>query len=778
MRDSNHSHAGRLRALIGGVLLLGATLPGAVQADQTIYADSLQNGWENWSWSATVDLNSGSQVHTGAKAVSVSLASWGALSLYHATMDTSPYANLSFWIHGGSAGGQRLRIYAELGGSAQSSIDLPVLTANTWQQVTLSLTALGAANQTASTRFSLQDRVGTTVPTFYVDDIILIAGTNPPSGTSAPVAITVNAALNQHSISPLIYGVAFASASQLAELNAPLNRWGGNSTTRYNWQLNADNKGNDWYFQSIGHTSSTAGAEADNFISATKTGGADPVITIPMVDWMPRLASGRGKRASFSIAKYGPQTGNDWQWFADAGNGIGTNSGQTWLIVTNDPTDANYLTNSAFQQAWVRHLTNSWGRATHGGVRYYCMDNEHTLWHSTHRDIHPVGTTMQEIRNKLFDYGAQVKAADPNALLLAPEEWGWPGYLYSGYDWQWAGVHSNWNAGNFPDRTTNGGWDYGPWLLNQARQYELTNGVRLLDVFTYHIYPQGANQFTDDVSASTQLGRNRSTRALWDTNYVDESWINAVIKLIPRMRGWVATYYPGTKIGITEYNWGAESHINGATAQADLLGIFGRESLDLATRWTTPTVGTPAFNAIKMYRNYDGNKSTFGDTSISASAPSPDEIATFAALRSADGALTIMAINKMLASNAPVTLMITNFLPAGTVQVWQLTSANSITRLGDVTLTGNILSNTLPAQSITLLVIPGGAPPQLRDPKLVGSDFSFWLDGVTGQRYALQGSSDLLQWFPLQTNLLSSNSLPILWPTTNTQRFFRAQWVP
>jgi len=68
-------------------------------------------------------------------------------------------------------------------------------------------------------------------------------------------------------------------------------------------------------------------------------------------------------------------------------------------------------------------------------------------------------------------------------------------------------------------------------------------------------------------------------------------------------------YYPGTPVGITEYNWGAEDHINGATAQADVLGIFGREALDLATRWSTPAVGAPAYNAIKTYRNYDGNKS-------------------------------------------------------------------------------------------------------------------------------------------------------------------------
>ena len=79
------------------------------------------------------------------------------------------------------------------------------------------------------------------------------------------------------------------------------------------------------------------------------------------------------------------------------------------------------------------------------------------------------------------------------------------------------------------------------------------------------------------------------------------------------------------KIAITEYNWGAEADINGATAQADILGIFGREGLDLATRWTTPDPSTPTYKAIKMYRNYDGNKSTFGETSVSAIGAEPGQ---------------------------------------------------------------------------------------------------------------------------------------------------------
>jgi len=53
------------------------------------------------------------------------------------------------------------------------------------------------------------------------------------------------------------------------------------------------------------------------------------------------------------------------------------------------------------------------------------------------------------------------------------------------------------------------------------------------------------------------------------------------VELIPRLKRWVAQCYPGLKIGITEYNWGGEDDISGALALADILGVFGREGLDL-----------------------------------------------------------------------------------------------------------------------------------------------------------------------------------------------------
>ena len=529
--------------------------------------------------------------------------------------------------------------------------------------------------------------------------------------TGPSTTINIDAAANRHAINPNIYGVAFATTAQLNDLNAPLNRSGGNASSQYNWQCNCSNRGSDWYFESLDDGSSTAGQLNDDFVAASKAANAQAMLTIPAIGWVAKLGASRGKLSSFSIAKYGPQKDNDWQWFPDAGNGVRASDNQ--FVTGNDPNDANVVADPQFQFGWMQHLVNKWGTADNGGLHYYILDNEPSLWSWTHRDVHPVGPTMDEIKDKLINYGAKVRAADPSALIVGPEEWGWNGYLYSGYDQQWGSLHG-W--GSLPDRANHGGQDYLLWVLNQLHQSDLQSGQRSLDVFTVHWYPQGSQSlglqseaFSNDVSTNMSNLRNRSTRSLWDPNYTDASWVNSKVQLIPRLRNWVNANYPGLQVGITEYNWGAEAFINGATTQADVLGIFGREGLDIATRWTTPDASTPTYKAIKMYRNYDGTKSTFGDTSVSDVVLDPDNLSSFAAVRSSDGALTVMIINKNLSSAALANVNISNFSSAGQAQVWQLTSANSITRLSDVSVSGNVNLN-VPAQSITLLVIAQAAP--------------------------------------------------------------------
>jgi hypothetical protein len=530
---------------------------------------------------------------------------------------------------------------------------------------------------------------------------------------NAAVTITVYSQLSRHPISPDIYGTctdptnsnAFSAA--LADLNCPINRLGGNITSTYNWQINAYNHASDWYFESDSWDSSAAAGEAgDTFILQSKAAGAQAMLTIPMVGWVAKLAPNRDKLCSFSIAKYGPQTGNDWEWFPDAGNGILLSNGK--FVVGNDPNDAYVPSDVGFQTGWVNHLISTWGKAAAGGLRYYILDNELAFWHDTHRDIHPIGAKMAEVRDKIISYSQAIKGLDPAALVVGPEECNWFSYFFSGYD-LWYGNNVGWGIN--PDRTANGGMDYLPWLLDQIYQNDQITHQRTLDVFSVHYYPQGA-EYSNDVSTDTQLLRNRSTRSLWDPNYFDTN-INAYVELIYRLQGWVIKFYPTTppKLAITEYSWGADAHINGATAQADILGIFGREGLDMATPYTTPDPATPTYKAIKMYRNYDGLKSTFGDTSIFAQAPyPPNDVAVFAAERSKDGALTIMVISKDIQDagpiiTTPITVNLADFPKSAKASVWQLTAANNITRLPDIQVSGGSFATTVPNQSITLFVV-------------------------------------------------------------------------
>ena len=737
------------------------------RADQLIYSNSLQNGWQNWSW-ATTSLANTSPVHSAPDSISVTAGAWEALYFHNNAFDPSSFTNVSFWINGGASGGQKLQLQAIFNGSAVGSgIQLAPLSTNAWQHIDAPMSSLLPPGQSQIDGLWIQDRTGTAQPIFYVDDVVLQSGTAPPPQTNATVTVQVDALVNRHPISPLIYGVAFAgSSNELSDLNTPLHRSGGNATTRYNWQLNASSRAADWYFESLASTSSAQGGDGDDFIQQSKNGGAQPMLTIPIIGWVAKLGAGRSGLASYSTNKYGAQTDHDPYWTA-AGNGVAQGTGLD--ITNNDPNDANQIAGTNFQAGWVQHLTNRWNTAANGGLRFYLMDNEWSIWHSTHRDVHPIGATMDEVRDKFCDYAAMVKGIDPNAMVAGPEEWGWSGYFYSGYDQQYGSIHG-W--GSLPDRIAHTNRDFAPWFLDQARQRSQAAGKRLIDIFSLHYYPQGGEALNDDIAVATQLRRNRSTRSLWDTNYVDESWISDKVMLIPRMKNWV-TNYPGTLTAITEYNWGADDFMNGATAQADFLGICGREGLDLATRWTSPASNSPAYNAFKMYRNYDGNRSTFGDTSVRAAVPDPDQLASFAAVRTNDGALTVMVINKDLTNATPVMLQVTNFPALGTAQRWQLT-LNTMTHLPDVTFTNNVFSNTVPPQSITLFVIPSTVF-RLRAPtNPVAGQFNLWLDGVAGQTYTIQSSTDLVHWVAINTNTLASNSVPMALPMTNrANQFYR-----
>lgn len=156
------------------------------QTELSVYDDALGSSWENWSW-ASVDFASTAVVHSGSTSIAVNAGPWTALSLRHVAFDTTGFGNVTFWINGGPSGGQRLHVTATLNDSGQSfGVDIPALAAGTWQQISIPLASLGAADVTSFTGFWVQEWTGNNQPTFYVDDVAVsrsvVVAPAPPLG--------------------------------------------------------------------------------------------------------------------------------------------------------------------------------------------------------------------------------------------------------------------------------------------------------------------------------------------------------------------------------------------------------------------------------------------------------------------------------------------------------------------------------------------------------------------------------------------------------------------
>lgn len=118
-----------------------------------------------------------------------------------------------------------------------------------------------------------------------------------------------------------------------------------------------------------------------------------------------------------------------------------------------------------------------------------------------------------------------------------------------------------------------------------------------------------------------------------------------------------------------------------ALADADTLGVFGREGLSFASRWAGPSSGTAEYQAWKMFTNYDGSHRRFGSLSISDQSNLSSALLTsYAALDSAGTTMTIMVINKDDSNSAHVTFNLNGF-NASSYTAYTLASTASCARL-------------------------------------------------------------------------------------------------
>ncbi|HZU82836.1 MAG TPA: glycoside hydrolase family 44 protein, partial [Polyangiaceae bacterium] len=288
---------------------------------------------------------------------------------------------------------------------------------------------------------------------------------------------------------------------------------------------------------------------------------------------------------------------------------------------------------------WIADIRAADAKSGRRRVYEYILDNEPALWNTTQRDVHPEPVGYDELLERTIAYGRAIRAADPDALIAGPAEWGWSNYFYSAKD----------AVGNYRfslDRRAHGDVPLIEWYLRRLAEQEKKTGVRVLDVVDVHYYPQEENVYgggqggTDDRTAALRL---RATRSLWDPTYVDESWINQPIRLLSRMREWVDKNYPGRGISIGEWNFGGQGHITGALATAEALGRFAQFGVTSAFYWTYPPEGSPSRQGFVAYRNFDGAGGRFLDWYVPSAAP-PDA-SLFVSRSEAGDHLVAVAIN-------------------------------------------------------------------------------------------------------------------------------------
>ena len=607
---------------------------------------------------------------------------------------------------------------------------------------------------------------------------------SPPAVASGP-ALTVDAGTQTHAISPNIYGMnaylmddSAADAAAVAKANVTIDRWGGDSTERYNYQLDVTNTIDDWFFENVSGTGGdgwlpVSGVKAfDALVESNNTNGIMTLGTVPVIGWVAKDSTS----CSFPQTSYPNQLAvNGKPAFSTDGRACGSGiypdgvSGCTSSNGCNIPSDpamtsiaepppalpAASAVNTTWAEAtwpggWIEYLVNKFGAGNSGtGVAIYDLDNEPSWWDSNDFDVHPLPFTYDEVTNGGIGTALAIKTVDPHAQVSGPVMDYWWAYFYSKKDikngWSTGPCYEPWSGPM--DRAAHGGVPFIQYYIQQFAKASSTLGVRLLDYVDLHTYFAATYNgsgvgLTTAGDTGEQMARINSTRAFWDSTYTDPNYTqpnyttdsnyynpathgNCNIplqapQLIPMMKSWVndPTYgYSGTKLAIDEYNFGGLEAINGALTQADILGIFGREGLDLGAFWptTNPSTQIPGMMSFAVYRNYDGNKSTFGDKALTSTSANQGLLSVYGALRSSDNAVTVVVINKTY-GDLTDTLSLENFTPNGQAKVYLYSNANlnaivaqpnlTVTPPASGGTTSTIANYTFPAQSITLFVAP------------------------------------------------------------------------
>jgi len=508
------------------------------------------------------------------------------------------------------------------------------------------------------------------------------------------VTYNVNTEGAKTPISKYVYGSNWGSGTDYT-----IRRSGGNRLTAYNWETNNSNAGADWWWNNDNYMSSSTipGKAITDFHNQALSQGQASIVTLQMAGYV---------------------SADDFGWVDCNTEAAPSLRFKKVVFAKGAPfcsPPGSPVTNDAnvYMDEFVNFLVSTYGYAGQpNGVKFYNLDNEPALWyqddteppitHATHWEVHPYRPTCVEVRDKGIALSTAVKNVDPNAQILGPVLYGFAAYLnfQSASDWGSQGSGYNW---------------FISYYLDKMEAASSTAGKRLLDALDVHWYPEAQDADGHRISFDYQNTRTnhetrmQTPRSLWDYDFHEISWIEQYygqwLPILPPLKSSILTYYPDTNLAITEYAYGGETHYSGGIATADVLGILGKYGVYIATYWGS---GNYVDAAIKIYRNYDGAHSTFGDTNVPATMSDKVNSSIYASVF--DGyacELHLIVINKNIDNAISGTFNISSPRHYTSGRVWKFsdTSSNITETTAISTITNNSFTYTVPKTTVCHIVL-------------------------------------------------------------------------
>lgn len=446
-------------------------------------------------------------------------------------------------------------------------------------------------------------------------------------------------------ISPFIYGSNELGTMEGGVLSATLDkaagvtarRLGGNLMTSYNWTNNNDNSGKDWE-----HTS---GDNLFRFLQIPKSRRLEPAAVISTMH-QASLAQGAVSLVQVPLAGYLAADHNGPVTEAQAAP---SNRYQPISWKRGLP-DAAHQAGSAVvpMPKLIELMKAKFGTAdSKRGIFGYALDNEAGLWPETHPRIVRKPVTIKDLIERSIEAATAIKEIDPSALVFGPCSWGIPEMV----NFQ--------NASDWPNYT-----QYGSFLgayLAAFRKASDERGTRLLDVLDVHWY---AYSKKDDLfrtekpeMASALLDAPRS---LSEVGFREDSWISEALSgakpdgitmpFFPSLQRIIEKWYPGTRLSVSEFNFGGAGQVASGLAIADALGRFGQSGVYFATHWglLNDMIG----QAYRLFRMPDVAQESFGDYALPTTGLPEPSMTAYAARTGREGRIQVIVINKATTKQA------------------------------------------------------------------------------------------------------------------------------